>query len=225
MTLTSTIGGVLPDESGLRRQVVQIARRLDTLGLNRGSSGNVSVRNGDAFLVTPSGVPVEDLAPEAIVAMDFGGAVLGTGKPSSEWRFHCDILKCRPETGAVIHTHSRFATVMACLQREIPPFHYMIAMAGGETIRCTPYAIFGSQELSDLALKALEGRKACLLGNHGMIALGRDLPEALAITIEVESICEQYWSALQIGEPNILSGAQMQEVIEKFKSYGRSGRG
>ena len=114
---------------------------------------------------------------------------------------------------------------MACVQREIPPFHYMIAMAGGETIRCTPYAIFGSQELSDLALKALEGRKACLLGNHGMIALGRDLPEALAITIEVESICEQYWSALQIGEPNILSGAQMQEVIEKFKSYGRSGRG
>ncbi len=225
MTLSSTIAEVLLGENDLRRQVVQIARRLDTLGLNRGTSGNVSVRNGDAFLVTPSGVPVEELAPEAIVAMDFGGALLGTGKPSSEWRFHCDILKCRPETGAVIHTHSRFATVMACVQREIPPFHYMIAMAGGETIRCTPYAIFGSQELSDLALKALEGRKACLLGNHGMIALGRDLPEALAITIEVESICEQYWSALQIGEPNILSGAQMQEVIEKFKSYGRSGRG
>ena len=213
MTLSSTIAEVLLGENDLRRQVVQIARRLDTLGLNRGTSGNVSVRNGDAFLVTPSGVPVEDLAPEAIVAMDFGGAVLGTGKPSSEWRFHCDILKCRPETGAVIHTHSRFATVMACVQREIPPFHYMIAMAGGETIRCTPYAIFGSQELSDLALKALEGRKACLLGNHGMIALGRDLPEALAITIEVESLGEQYVSAHQNGEPNINSGAQIQAVI------------
>ena len=225
MSQSSTIAELLLGENDLRRQVVQIARRLDALGLNRGASGNVSVRNGNAFMVTPSGVPVEELAPEALVAMDFGGAVLGVGKPSSEWRFHCDILKSRPETGAVIHTHSRFATVMACLQREIPPFHYMIAMAGGDTIRCTPYAIFGSQELSDLAVKALAGRKACLLGNHGMIALGRDLADALALTVEVESLCEQYWSALQIGEPNILSGAQMQEVIEKFKNYGRSGRG
>ena len=223
MTLLKAMAQAQHD-ADLRQQVVSTARRLETLGLNRGTSGNVSVRNGSSFLVTPSGVPNEGLSPEGIVAMDFSGAVLGAGKPSSEWRFHCDILRSRPEIGAVVHTHSRFATVMACLQREIPPFHYMIAMAGGDSIRCTPYAIFGSQELSALALTALDGRKACLLGNHGMIALGRDLTDALAVAVEVESLCEQYWSTLQIGAPNILSDAQMQEVIEKFKSYGRSGR-
>jgi L-fuculose-phosphate aldolase len=123
-----------------------------------------------------------------------------------------------------VHTHSRFATAFACLHREIPAFHYMIAMAGGDSIRCSPYALFGTQELSDHALKALAGRKACLLGNHGMIALGADLADALALAIEVESLCEQYWSALQLGAPNILSESQMAEVIEKFKGYGRQGR-
>lgn len=211
-----------PGEPELRQAMVAAARQLSTQGLNRGATGNIGTRCGAAFLVTPSGVPAEDLTPEAMVAMDFSGATLGPGKPSSEWRFHRDILAARPEIGAVVHTHARFATSLACLQRQVPAFHYMIAVAGGDTIRCTPYAIFGSQELSDLALHALEDRKACLLGNHGMIALGVDLADALAVAVEVESLCEQYWTALQLGQPNILSASQMQAVLEKFKGYGRA---
>ena len=202
--------------------MVAAARQLSTQGLNRGATGNIGVRCGASILVTPSGVPAKDLSPEAMVAMDFSGATLGPGKPSSEWRFHRDILAARPEIGAVVHTHARFATSLACLQREVPAFHYMIAVAGGDTIRCTPYAIFGSQELSSLALQALQDRKACLLGNHGMIALGRDLADAMAVAVEVESLCEQYWTALQLGQPNILSASQMQAVLEKFKGYGRA---
>ena len=209
-------------EPALRQAMVAAARQLSSQGLNRGATGNISVRCGAAFLVTPSGVPAEDLTPEAMVAMDFSGANLGPGKPSSEWRFHRDILAARPEIGAVVHTHARFATALACLQRELPAFHYMIAVAGGDSIRCTPYAIFGSQELSDLALQALEDRKTCLLGNHGMIALGVDLADALAIAVEVESLCEQYWTALQLGQPNILTASQMQAVLQKFKGYGRA---
>ncbi len=211
-------------ELALRSQMLAAARRLSELGLNRGSTGNVSARHGDTWLVTPSGVPPEELAADAMVAMNFTGKVSGAGKPSSEWRIHRDILVARPEVGAIVHTHSRFATAFACLHRDIPAFHYMIAMAGGDCIRCSPYALFGTQELSDHALKALSDRKACLLGNHGMIALGADLSDALALAIEVESLCEQYWSALQLGVPNILSASQMAEVIEKFKDYGRQGR-
>jgi L-fuculose-phosphate aldolase len=204
--------------------MVAVACRLSELGLNRGSSGNVSVRLGDTWLVTPSGVAPQALSAQAMVALDFSGQVVGTGKPSSEWRFHRDILVARPEVGGIVHTHSRFATVFACLHRGIPPFHYMIAMAGGDSIRCSPYALFGTQALSDHALNALTGRRACLLGNHGMIALGADLTDALALAIEVESLCEQYWSALQLGEPKLLSAEQMAEVIEKFKGYGRQGQ-
>jgi L-fuculose-phosphate aldolase len=203
-----------------RQAMVQAMQRLAALGLNRGSSGNIGVRLGDHFLVTPSGVPAEDLLPQAMVEMDFSGAVLSGGKPSSEWRFHRDILAARPEVGAVLHTHSRYATTLACLQREVPAFHYMIAAAGGDSIRCAPYALFGTQQLSDVALAALQDRRACLLGNHGMIAVGKDLDAALALAVEVESLCAQYWSALQLGQPQILSDAQMQEVVEKFKGYG-----
>ena len=208
-------------ESVLRLALVAAARSLTTQGLNRGTSGNIGVRLNASFLITPSGAPTEMLLPETMVEMDFSGAVLGVGKPSSEWRFHSDILMARSDIGAVVHTHSRYATAFACLQREIPAFHYMIARAGGESIRCTPYAVFGSQALSDLALLALENRKACLLGNHGVIALGFDLADAMSMALEVESLCEQYWSALQVGEPNLLSAEQMQEVLEKFKDYGR----
>ena len=208
-------------ESVLRLALVAAARSLTTQGLNRGTSGNIGVRLNASFLITPSGAPTEMLLPETMVEMDFSGAVLGVGKPSSEWRFHRDILMARSDIGAVVHTHSRYATAFACLQREIPAFHYMIARAGGDSIRCTPYAIFGSQALSDLALLALENRKTCLLGNHGVIALGFDLADAMALALEVESLCEQYWSALQLGEPNLLSADQMQEVLEKFKDYGR----
>jgi L-fuculose-phosphate aldolase len=203
-----------------RASMVLGAQRLSALGLNRGSSGNIGVRLKNSFLVTPSGVPAEELLPQMMVEMDFSGGVLGAGKPSSEWRFHRDILAARTEMGAVVHTHSRYATSLACLQRDIPAFHYMIAAAGGDTIRCAPYALFGTQELSDLALQALRERKACLLGNHGMIALGADLKAALALTLEVESLAQQYWTALQLGQPNILSSQQMQAVMEKFKTYG-----
>lgn len=208
-------------ESALRLALVAAARSLTTQGLNRGTTGNIGVRLKKSFLITPSGVPADELSPEAMVEMDFSGVTVGPGKPSSEWRFHRDIFVARAEIGAVVHTHSRYATTLACLQREIPAFHYMIARAGGDSVRCTPYAIFGSQALSDLALQALENRKACLLGNHGLIALGFDLADALAMAVEVESLCEQYWSALQLGEPKLLSGRQMQAVLEKFKNYGR----
>lgn len=206
--------------SALRENLLTVSLKLNDLGLNRGTSGNASVRDGDGFLVTPTGMAVEQMIPGDMVRMDFEGEWAGEREPSSEWRFHRDILAARPEIGAVIHTHAMFATTLACLHREVPPFHYMIAVAGGDTIRCAPYALFGSQGLSDAALSALEGRRACLLANHGMIALGRDLDQALAIAVEVETLCEQYWRALQAGEPKLLSADQMAEVMEQFKGYG-----
>ena len=209
-------------EQMLRDQMLAAALQLDAIGLNRGSTGNLSVRIGEHWLVTPSGVAAQDLTPQSMVRMDFNGHPLGPGQPSSEWRFHRDILASRPDVHAIVHTHSRFATAFACLHREIPAFHYMIAIAGGDNIRCAPYALFGTQALSDHALEALQDRKACLLGNHGLIALGADLRKAVAVAIEVESLCEQYWTALQLGEPTILSLEQMQAVHEKFKTYGQT---
>lgn len=205
----------------LRRQMVEVSRRLVASGLNRGTSGNLGARCGEGFLVTPSGLPPNEMTPDSLVRMEFTGKITGAGNPSSEWRFHRDILANRADVGAVIHTHSMFATTLACLHKDIPPFHYMIAVAGGDSIRCAPYELFGSQELSGAALRSLEGRKACLLANHGMIALGRDLDDALALAMEVETLCEQYYRALQIAEPHILSNEQMQEVLEKFKGYGK----
>jgi L-fuculose-phosphate aldolase len=206
--------------SHLREQLLAISRKLCELGLNRGTSGNASVRDGAGFLVTPTGMAVEEMTPRDMVWMSIDGKVQGERQPSSEWRFHRDILQARPEVGAVIHTHAMFATTLACLHREIPPFHYMIAVAGGDTIRCAPYALFGSQALSDAALSALQDRKACLLANHGMIAVGHDLDQALSVAVEVETLCEQYWRTLQAGEPKLLSAEQMTEVMEQFKGYG-----
>lgn len=205
----------------LREQLLQTTRKLTELGLNRGTSGNVSVRDGDGFLVTPSGIAAEVMTVRDLVWMDFDGRVDGARPPSSEWRFHRDILQRRPEVAAVVHAHSMFATTLACLHRDIPPFHYMIALAGGDSIRCAPYALFGTQALSDAALDALDGRKACLLANHGMIAVGRDLDDALAVTVEVETLSEQYWRALQAGGPVLLTKQEMTEAIEQFKGYGR----
>ena len=218
----STQAQGVANEQMLREQMLAAALQLDAVGLNRGSTGNLSVRVGDQWLVTPSGIAAQDLSPQSMVHMDFNGEPTGSGKPSSEWRFHRDILVSRTDVGAIVHTHSRFATAFACLHREIPAFHYMIAIAGGGNIRCAPYALFGTQALSDHALEALQDRKACLLGNHGLIALGADLKKAVAVAIEVESLCEQYWTALQLGEPTILSLEQMQAVHEKFKTYGQT---
>ena len=207
--------------------LLSISQKLAQLGLNKGTSGNASVRCDGGFLVTPSGMAVEDMAPNSMVQMRFDGsfelqAESNAKKPSSEWRFHRDILASYPEINAVIHTHSMFATTLACLHKDIPPFHYMIAVAGGDTIRCAPYALFGSQALSDKALVALTDRKACLLANHGMIALGTDLDDALAVTVEVENLCEQYWRILQVdANPPLLSEVEMREVFQQFKGYGK----
>lgn len=208
-------------DAALHEGLLHTVRKLAELGLNKGTSGNASVRCRDGFLLTPSGMSVEQMTAAGMVHMQFDGSYEQAKKPSSEWRFHRDILVNRPELNAVIHTHSMFATTLACLQKDIPPFHYMIAVTGGDTIRCAPYALFGSQALSDNALTALHERKACLLANHGMIALGCDLEDALAVTIEVENLCEQYWRALQIGNPHILSEAEMCEVFQQFKGYGK----
>ena len=209
-----------PIDTDLAEQLLQTAQQLQLAGLNKGTSGNVSVRNNAGFLITPSGMPVEALSTQAMVQMGLDGSAEADKKPSSEWRFHRDILQHRSEMNAVVHTHSMFATTLACLQREIPAFHYMIAVAGGNSIRCASYALFGSQALSDAALAALQGRKACLLANHGMIALGRDLTEALSIAVEVENLAEQYWRTLQLGMPYILDDDEMQAVFRQFKGYG-----
>jgi L-fuculose-phosphate aldolase len=215
------------DMQNAQQQLLNISQKLAQLGLNKGTSGNASVRYGDGFFVTPSGMSVEDMTPASMVYMQFDGSFELQGesnakKPSSEWRFHRDILASRPDINAVIHTHSMFATTVSCLRMEIPPFHYMIAVAGGDTIRCAPYALFGSQALSDNALLALVDRKVCLLANHGLIALGAVLDDALAVTVEVENLCEQYWRILQVNlNPPLLNEAEMREVFQQFKGYGK----
>lgn len=209
-------------ELQLRRRIIATALRMNALGINRGKSGNVSARWKSGFLVTPSGLAYEKTKPADLVFVDAAGKASGKREPSSEWRFHHDIYRTRRECLAVVHTHSSFATTLACLRMEVPAFHYMIAVAGGNSIRCAPYATFGTQALSDHALAALAGRKACLLANHGMIALGADLDGALALAVEVESLCEQYWRALQIGNPALLPDEEMAVVIDKFRTYGKA---
>ena len=206
----------------LREALVHTYAEMIRRGLNQGTAGNCSVRcpQTDGFLVTPSGMPSEAMTPEAMVLMSISGEVLGEGKPSSEWRFHRDILQARSDVGAVVHTHSVAATALACLRQGIPAFHYMVAVAGGADIRCAPYALFGTHELSNAALEALEDRKACLMANHGVIALGQDLNQALNLAQEVETLAQQYLAAKQFGEPVLLTQAQMQEVFDQFRDYG-----
>lgn len=209
------------EQARLRRALIATARRLNALDLNQGTSGNLSVRVPGGLLITPTGLPYDQMKPADLVALDRAGAPRGRRAPSSEWRFHRDILHTRPEANAVIHVHSMFATTLACLHRSMPAFHYMVAVAGGDDIRCAPYATFGSAALSRHVLAALEGRKACLLANHGMICLGDSLASALALCVEVETLAAQYWRALQIGKPKLLSKAEMARVSKKFESYGK----
>jgi len=194
---------------------------MQPAGLNRGTAGNVSVRSGDGFYITPTGMPYAMLQADDIPLMALDGSHQGSRKPSSEWRFHRDLYASRPEVGAVLHAHSPFAVSLACLRYDIPAFHYMIARFGGDSIRCADYAIFGSPELSTAALSALHERKACLLANHGLLVAGRDLAEAMALAIELEELCEQYWRACQLGQPVILSPAEMTAVLAKFAGYGQ----
>jgi L-fuculose-phosphate aldolase len=210
-----------PRHLALREAMIATARRMNASGLNQGTSGNLSQRVEDGFLLTPTGMDYDSLEPEDLVLMRFDGSHEGRRAPSSEWRFHRDILAARPEVGAVLHAHSMFCTTLACLRRGLPSFHYMVAVAGGVDIRCAPYATFGTEELSRHAVAALEGRKACLLANHGMLALGGDLATAFKLAVEVETLAAMYWRALQVGEPVLLDAAEMAVVLEKFKTYGQ----
>ncbi|HWT55127.1 MAG TPA: class II aldolase/adducin family protein [Rhodocyclaceae bacterium] len=207
--------------SDLAAAVLECARAMNRSGINRGTAGNVSVRSDGGFIVTPTGMDYAQALSQDMVFVDMNGVARGTRAPSSEWRFHRDIYVARPEAGAIVHTHAPFATSLACLGTEIPPFHYMIARFGGDTVRCADYATFGTQALSDAMLTALDGRSACLMANHGMAVFGRDLAQALAHAIELEALCEQYWRILQIGQPRLLPADEMQRVLEKFATYGQ----
>jgi L-fuculose-phosphate aldolase len=215
-------------EQTLRSEVIATALAMNARGINRGKAGNVSARLAgagfDGFIVTPTGLAYDETRPEDIVPITLDGEARGSRLPSSEWRFHRDIYRARPDVAAVVHTHAPFATTLACLSRGIPAFHYMVAAAGGRDIRCAPYATFGTQALSDRALAALDGRRACLLAHHGMIAVGTTLREALALAVEVETLAEIYWRALSIGEPATLADAEMDVVLEKFRTYGQPRR-
>lgn len=208
--------------SQLRQDVVAAMQRLQAAGLNHGSAGNASVRTDAGFLITPTGVTPGELEPGRIVAMTAAGAALDDDwLPSSEWRFHRDIYQERQEVGAVVHAHSTYATTLACLRREIPAFHYMVARIGGDNVRCGGYATFGTRELSQQALTALQGRQACLLANHGMIALGKTLEAAVRMAVEVEELARQYVLTLQLGGATLLTSEEMATVIEKFETYGQ----
>ena len=211
-------------EQELRQQLVAVARRMNASGINQGTSGNLSARIPGGMLITPSSLPYEQMEPTDLVALDLAGVPRDAGarRPSSEWRLHADILASRPEVQAVLHCHSIHATALACHGRTIPPFHYMTAVAGGDDIRCAPYATFGTAELSALAVQALDGRLACLLAQHGQVTVGSSLDQALRIAIEVETLARMYLQALQLGEPPLLSPEQMAAVHHQFRTllYG-----
>lgn len=205
----------------LRRAVIAACRDLHRAGLMPGRSGNVSVRIPGGMLITGSGIDYAAMAPRDVVEMDLAGGWVGAVRPSSEWRMHLAILRARPEVGAVVHTHSPCATALSCLRRGIPPFHYMVAIAGGADIPCAEYATFGTAELAARALAALAGRTACLLANHGVLALGATLEEAAARAAEVETLARQYWIAASLGAPVLLEAAEMARVVALFRDYGR----
>jgi L-fuculose-phosphate aldolase len=211
--------------ASLSQQLIDTCLAMNAAGINQGSAGNISLRFEDGFLITPSGLAYDRLQPDDIVLVALDGNCKDRMKPSSEWRMHRDIYLKRPEAGAVLHAHPTFATALSCLRLDIPAFHYMVAVAGGSDIRCADYALFGTQQLSDHMLSALDGRRACLLGTHGMICFHDNLEKALWLGIEVETLARQYWHACQAGNPVILSAEQMQEVIEKFADYGKQPAG
>jgi L-fuculose-phosphate aldolase len=211
------------EELGLRSEIIAACRSMNALGVNQGTSGNISARYKDVMLITPSGVPYGDLKPADIAVMPIKGEYgswSGPLNPSSEWRFHLDIMRSRPEVGSVVHTHSTYATTLAICGKEIPAIHYMVAAAGGPTIRVAPYATYGTEDLSGLALKALEGRTCCLLRNHGVIATGANVGRALWLAVEIETLARQYYLSLAIGGAQILPDDEIARVVEKFKNYG-----
>ncbi|MBK8452982.1 MAG: class II aldolase/adducin family protein [Thiofilum sp.] len=213
-------------EFRLRQQLIQYAILINDSGINQGTSGNLSVRFGSGMLITPSGIPYTDLIPDSITYMELDnpkGIWQGTFKPSTEWRFHRDLLNSRPDINAIIHTHSPYATSIAITRRPIPAIHYMIAAFGGHDIRCADYATFGTEALSEHVLTAMQDRLGCLMANHGMLVGGNDLTKALWLAVELENLARQYYHSLQIGNPHILSEAEINEALAKFKNYGLQG--
>ena len=211
------------DEQALRRELVASAQRMNAIGINQGTSGNISARCGDRMLITPSATAYDDMRPEDVASMPLDGergAWTGPLKPSTEWRFHLDILRGRPDAGAVVHTHATYCTTLAILRRGIPAVHYMMAAFGGTDVRCAPYATFGTAELAAHALQALEGRNACLLANHGMIVVGASLAKAMWLAVELETIARQYYLSLQIGEPIVLTDDDIADTARSFSTYG-----
>jgi L-fuculose-phosphate aldolase len=208
-------------QTAVRQEMIAACRRLNAAGLNTGTSGNLSVRCGKEVLITPSGIAYEEMRPEEIVEMDFSGRYYGDYLPSSEWRFHLDILKARPDASVVLHSHAPFCSAVACCRLDIPPIHYMVATAGGDTIKCSGYALFGTPDLSREALAALGPRNACLLANHGVIVLGVDLARAYALLEEVENLARIYATVRGMGGGVALGKAEMTAVLERFKTYGK----
>ena len=203
-----------------RRGLVDFTRRCATVGLNHGSTGNLSVRSSSGFLITPSGVPADQLDEGSMVELALDGTQRGFGKPSSEWRLHAAIYAAREDANAILHAHPPFSTTIACLRQDIPPVHYMVAVTGGDRVRCSRYATFGTAELSAAAVEALGESRACLLANHGLVTLGPDLDAAFRIACEIEAVAEYWWRAKSIGDPTELTPAEMNAAIERFKDYG-----
>ncbi len=199
------------------------ARALDAAGFMPSKSGNLSIRTPGGFLITPSGLPYAEAGPEDLVELTLDGATLaGQRRPSSEWRLHADLYAARPDAHAIVHTHSPHATALSCARRPIPALHYMIAFAGGDDIRCSGYATFGTSELATQAVAALAGRRACLLANHGVVALGATLAGADVLAREVENLARQYLLLLAAGLPPVLlDAAEMEAVATQFRGYGR----
>ena len=220
-----------PEEQDLREALVAAAHRLDSLGLNRGSTGNLSHRwaqDGQAgqggMLITPTGMGADDLRPKDLVWVGWSGEVRSDWQPSSEWHFHKAAYLARPDLQAVVHTHATHATALACLDRPLPAFHYMVAVAGGDDVPLVPYYTFGTEALSEGVAHALRHRDACLLAHHGLVAAGPTLARAMKVTQEIEALCEVYLKALAVAEPALLTAQQMAEVIDKFRSYGKAAR-
>jgi L-fuculose-phosphate aldolase len=209
-------------EAALRQALVEAGAASVARGLNHGSSGNVSARTPGGFLITPTGMACDGLAPDDLVAVALDdGAATGRRAPSSEWRLHRDLYQARPDVGAIVHAHPRFCTTIACLREDLPAVHYMLAVTGSDRVRCSDYATYGTEALSRAAVTAMGASRACLLANHGLVTAGADLAEALRVALEVETVAEYWWRARAVGTPVLLTSEQMAEALERFRSYGR----
>ncbi|MEQ5829437.1 MULTISPECIES: class II aldolase/adducin family protein [Sulfitobacter] len=209
-------------DTSARHEIITACREMNRSGINQGTSGNISMRSGEGILVTPTSLPYNDMTPEDIVWIGFDGRIEGRRRPSSEWQFHRDIMAARPEVEAIVHAHPTACTTLSIMEKDIPPLHYMVAICGGHNVRCAPYATFGTKELSDHALAALEDRSACLLAHHGMIVTGSSLVQAMWRAVELETLAKQYLGCLTVGEPPLLSELEIRNVLDRMAGYGHS---